>query len=53
MSEIICDDKIFDETINFMKVLMSNKIYKTYDFDKTINFMKVLMSNKIYKTYDF
>jgi hypothetical protein len=32
MSDKIYDDKIFDKTIDFMKVLMNNKIYKTYDF---------------------
>jgi hypothetical protein len=52
MSEIICDDKIFDKTINFMKVLMSEIICDDKIFDKTINFMKVLMSEIIYKTYD-
>jgi hypothetical protein len=31
MSDKIYDDKIFDKTINFMKVLMSEIIYKTYD----------------------
>jgi hypothetical protein len=44
---------IFNKTIDFMKVLTSDKIYDDKIFDKTIDFMKVMMSNKIYKTYDF
>jgi hypothetical protein len=41
VSKIIYDDKIFDKTIDFMKVLVSKIIYDDKIFDKTIDFMKV------------
>jgi hypothetical protein len=31
ISKIFIEFMIFNKTIDFMKVLMSNKIYKTYD----------------------
>jgi hypothetical protein len=31
ISKIIYDDKIFDKTVDFMKVMIDDKIYKTYD----------------------
>jgi hypothetical protein len=35
------DNKNFDKTINFIKVMISKIIYDDKIFDKTINFMKV------------
>jgi hypothetical protein len=31
ISKIFMEFMIFNKTIDFMKVMMSNKIYKTYD----------------------
>jgi hypothetical protein len=41
MSEIICDDKIFDESIDFIKVLISKIFMEFMIFNKTIDFIKV------------
>jgi hypothetical protein len=43
ISKIFMEFMIFNKTIDFMKVLMSDKIYDDKTFDKIIDFMKVLM----------
>jgi hypothetical protein len=61
MSEIICDDKIFDKSIDFIKVwwkylfyksLMSEIICDDKIFDKSIDFIKVWWKYWFYKSFN-